>query len=194
VPRINNESFYSAALSGHKERARQVHWNSLGSQQLRFKVLRRLLPDNLQTLAIGDAGCRFGDLFFFLQKEPSPPKHYIGLEIMEPMIATARVRTGCTIISCNILHDPLPEADFYFCSGAMNILTRFETYLFIRRCFEASRQGFVFNLLKGEDNSSVYNYFYLPGIKKLGRNLGANVKIIEGYLPHDFSPAFYKES
>lgn len=156
-------------------------------------MLRRFIPENLQSFTIADAGCGFGDLFFYLQKETFPPEHYIGLEIVQPMIQSARERTGCPIISCNILHDPLPGADFYLCSGAMNILTRFETHLFIQRCFEASKLGFVFNLLKGEDDSLVYNYFLPREIKKLGRELGAKVKIKEGYLPRDFTVAFYKE-
>lgn len=194
MPRIDNEAFYSAAISKYTDSAQQVHWSSFESQQIRFKTLRRFIPDNLQSLTIADAGCGFGDLFFYLQKEPFPPGHYIGLEIMKPMIESARERTGCPIISCNILYDPLPEADFYLCSGAMNILTRFETHLFIQRCFEASRRGFVFNLLKGEDDSLVYNYF-LPGeIKKLGWELGAKVQIKGGYLPRDFTVAFYKEN
>jgi len=183
-----------SAIAKYTDSAQQLHWNSVDSQQKRFKILRRFIPENLQSLTIADAGCGFGDLFFYLQKESLPPRHYIGLEIMEPMIDSARKRTGCPIVACDILHDPLPEADFYLCSGAMNILTRFETHLFIQRCFEASRVGFVFNLLKGKDDSLVYNYFFPGEIKKLGRELGADVKIKEGYLPRDFTAAFYKKN
>lgn len=150
------------------------------------------MPVDLSTSNIVDAGCGFGDLYLYLKEHSSTPKKYIGLEIMESMIGPALERTGCQILACDILHDPLPEADYYVCSGAMNILTRFETHLFIRRCFEASKKGFVFNLLKGPDESLVYNYFRPSEIKKLGRELGAKVKIKEGYLPRDFSVAFYK--
>ncbi len=150
------------------------------------------MPDDLSTSSIVDAGCGFGDLYLYLEERSSEPKTYIGLEVMESMIGPAIERTGCQVLACDILHDPLPEADFYFCSGAMNILTRFETHLFIRRCFEASKKGFVFNLLKGEDESLVYNYFHPSEIKKLAKELGAKVKIKEGYLPRDFSVAFYR--
>ncbi len=192
MPRIDNTTFYSASLSKHGDSARGVHWNSIDSQEIRFKTLCRFLPKELGGLTLADAGCGFGDLYLYLQEQHHLPRSYIGLEIMEPMITAARERTGCTIRQCDILHDSLPEADFYLCSGAMNILTRFETHLFIRRCFEASKQGFVFNLLSGKDDSLVYNYFLPKEIKQLGCELGAKVMIKEGYLPRDFTVAFFK--
>lgn len=192
VPRIDNETFYRAALSKYGENARGVHWNSADSQRIRFKVLCQFLPHDLSNVTLADAGCGFGDLYLYLQHHNRLPATYTGLEVMEPMIETARERTGCLIRPCDILHDALPQADFYLCSGAMNILTRFETHLFIRRCFEASEQGFVFNLLSGKDDSLVYNYFLPEEIKRLGAELGADVKMKAGYLPRDFTVAFYK--
>ncbi|MEA3373931.1 MAG: class I SAM-dependent methyltransferase [Campylobacterota bacterium] len=192
MPRIDNETFYRAALSKHGDNARGVHWNSADSQRKRFKILSGFLPDELSKISLADAGCGFGDLYLYLQEKNHLPESYIGLEVMEPMVKRARERTDCEIRQCDILHDPLPETDFYLCSGAMNILTRFETHLFIRRCFEASRKGFIFNLLSGKDDSLVYNYFLPKEIKQLGRELGARVKIQEGYLPRDFTVAFFK--
>lgn len=192
MPRIDNTSFYNATLSRDTDTAQKVHWNSVESQRLRFKVLRKLLPKDLSTLDIVDAGCGFADLYLYLQETHSLPGNYIGLEVMEAMIEDAKERTGREVLACDVLHDPLPKADLYVCSGAMNILTRFETHLFIRRCFEASKKGFVFNLLKGRDDSLVYNYFHPGEIRRLGKEMGATVTIKEGYLPRDFSIAFYK--
>ena len=192
LPRINNDAFYSAALAKHGMTSQGVHWSSDHSQVTRFKMLCRFLPDDLGNWSIADAGCGFGDLYLYLQKEQQQPKRYTGLDIMPAMVTEARQRTGCEIRQCDILHDQLVEADYYLCSGAMNILTRFETHLFIRRCFAIANKGFMFNLLKGDDESMVYNYFLPREIKQLGRELGAVVRIKEGYLPRDFTVAFYK--
>ena len=192
MPRIDNETFYSAALTKHGKTAQGVHWNSYKSQEIRFKTLCRFLPEELKNFTLADAGCGFGDLYLYLKMQRRHPKSYLGLEIMPEMAEEARERTGCEVLSCDILTDPLTETDYYLCSGAMNILTRFETHLFIHRCFEASRKGFIFNLLEGDDASMVYNYFLPKEIKQLGRELGADVKITRGYLPRDFTVAFFK--
>ena len=192
MPRTDNTKFYASALSKHGLTPQGIHWNSRESQETRFKILCRFLPRELKSSTLADAGCGFGDLYLFLQRRSTPPKRYIGLEVMPEIAGEARARTGCEILERDILTDPLPEADYYLCSGAMNILTRFETHLFIRRCFEASSRGFIFNLLEGDDASMVYNYFQPEEIKQLGSKLGAKVKINRGYLPRDFTVAFYK--
>ena len=192
MPRIDTTAFYAAALEKHGQTPRGVHWNSADSQRRRFEVLARFLPRDLRGAGLVDAGCGFGDFHTFLKQRGTLPGRYTGLDIMHDMVSEARKRTGETVLECDVLSDPLPEADYYVCSGAMNILTRFETHLFISRCFEASARGFVFNLLSGNDDSLVYNYHLPKEIKALGRELGASVRITEGYLPRDFTAAFYK--
>jgi SAM-dependent methyltransferase len=192
VPRIDNHRFYTTALERHGYTAGGVHWNSEQTQKKRFEVIASLLPGQLDDFTIIDAGCGFGDFFCFLEEQNRSPKAYLGLDCMKPMVEEAQKRTGCEIRRCNILHDPLDAADYYVCSGAMNILERFETHLFITRCFEHSKKGFVFNLLEGRDDSMVYNYFRPDAMRALGQELGAEVKIRRGYLERDFTVAFYK--
>jgi hypothetical protein len=86
----------------------------------------------------------------------------------------------------------LPEADFYLCSGAMNNLTRDETWRFIQRCFSAARRGFIFNLLKGNDGPGSYNYQQPRDLRALAEEVGAETRLEEGYLPSDFTMAFLK--
>ena len=130
----------------------------------------------------------------YLSDKNRTPGRYCGLDCMQPMVDEAKARTGCDVSLCDILHDPLEEADFYVCSGAMNILERFETHLFIRRCYEHARHAFVFNLLEGDDESMVYNYFTAKEISAIGRELGAKITIKRGYLERDITVAFYKEA
>ncbi|MHC3995084.1 class I SAM-dependent methyltransferase [Thiomicrolovo sp. ZZH C-3] len=194
MPRIDNRCFYTTALERHGLTAGGVHWNSDASQSKRFEVIASLLPDTLDGVTLTDAGCGFGDLFCYLREHRRTPLHYLGLDCMDPMVEEARKRTGCEIRRADILHDALDAADYYVCSGAMNLLTPAETRRFIERCYAASRRGFVFNLLEGDDDSIAYNYMRPSTVRKIAQELGANVQIRRGYLKRDFTVALYKEA
>jgi SAM-dependent methyltransferase len=194
MPRVDTETFYRSAFETHGETAEGVQWNSTENQEVRFRVLRSFLPVDLSRLTLADAGCGFGDLLAYLERTGERPKRYIGLDVMAPMVEAARRRTGCEIHVLDILDEDsvLPEADVYLCSGAMNTFTREETRRFIERCLEASRHGFVFNLLKGWDNSPIYNLYQPREIKHLAQALEVDYQFQEGYLAGDFSAAFWK--
>ncbi len=195
MPRVDNEAFYRGALAAHGETAEGVHWNSTETQEIRFRVLREFLPDDLSGLTLVDAGCGFGDFYCYLTREGEQPHQYIGLDVMQPMVETARERTGCEIWILDVLKDPLPEADYYLCSGAMNTLTREESAQFIRNCYEASTKGFAFNLLKGWNTSPIFNYYQPREIRRLAQELDVDdYRIVEGYLAGDFSAIFLKPS
>ncbi|MGQ9658820.1 MAG: class I SAM-dependent methyltransferase [Thermochromatium sp.] len=194
MPRVDTEMFYGSALATYGETARGVQWNSVANQEIRFQVLRSFLPQDLSGLTLADAGCGFGDLYLYLERTGDRPRRYIGLDVMAPMVEAARRRTRGEIYVLDILDEDsaLPEADVYLCSGAMNTLTRDETRRFIERCLEASRHGFVFNLLKGWDNSPIYNLYQPREIRQLAQELAVDHHIREGYLSGDFSAAFWK--
>jgi SAM-dependent methyltransferase len=192
MPRLDNTSFYLDSLTSHGETAKGVQWQSTQTQELRFKMLRKLLPEDLSELTLVDAGCGFGDLYRYLDRCNALPGRYIGLDVMAPMVEVARRRTGCEIRVCNVLEDRLPSVDYYLCSGAMNNLTREETWVFIRRCFEASAHGFIFNLLKGTDGPGSYNFQQPRDLVALAHDLGAQPRLEEGYLSGDFTMGFFK--
>jgi SAM-dependent methyltransferase len=187
--KIENREFYKTALDKYGCSVRALHWNSRDSQESRFKVLLELIPEDLKTLHLVDAGCGFGDLYCYMKVKPLS---YTGLEIMNEMLEEARKRTECEILHVNMLSDVLPMADYYVCSGAMNILSRFDTHLFIRRALEHSRKGFVFNILHGDDESMVYNYFQDDEIRAMAKQFGVTCKIVTGYMERDMSVGFYK--
>lgn len=191
MSRIDNEDFYTAAIKKYGESSRGVHWNSVHSQQKRFEVLLSYIED--KDFSIVDAGCGFGDLYGYLKNHMISFTSYKGLDLSPSMVQIAREKTGCEIIECDICREALPRADYYVCSGAMNILSRFDTYLFIRNCYEACSKGFVFNLLMGEDDSLVYNHFYPNELQDLFDELGAKVSVKTGYLKHDFTVFMKKE-
>ena len=185
MPRIDNDTFYKNALKKHGPTAKGLNWHDDYSQMKRFEIIMSLIGEDLErgdTLV--DAGCGYGDLYGFVQ--PLGVK-YIGYEIVEESVAIAKERTGQKIVQKDILHDPLETAAFYVASGSMNILSRFETYLFIERCFSHATKGFVFNLPYGKDTSRSFNYFLPQEIKHFAKKFDCEYTLRTGYLPHDFT-------
>jgi SAM-dependent methyltransferase len=191
--KMTNKKFYTSSLKRYGSNVKALHWNSTESQTVRFEQILKLLPHDLSAYSVVDAGCGFADLYRFLVDSNQTPKCYVGLDSLTLMVEEARTRVPCKIIMCDILTDDLIEADFYLCSGAMNIMSSFETELFIRRCYEASRMGFIFNVLWGEKEQSIYNYLSVSDIHATAQRLGATCKIFTGYLERDITVAFYKE-
>lgn len=189
MPRVENETFYKASLQRHGLTCKALHWNSEESQLLRFKVLLSMLPQDISNYSIVDAGCGFGDLYAFMN---SKPLKYTGIDIMDEMIEEAKNKTGCEILKLDLCYDEAPSADYYICSGSMNILQKFETYLFIQNCYGACKKGFVFNILEGDDDSLVYNYFKEKELKELAKKLGAKMVVKSGYMYKDISVGFFK--
>jgi len=191
MSRVDNATFYHASITEYGLNARGVHWHSSQAQEIRFKQLLALLPAD--TRSVVDAGCGFGDLYWYMSDNQRTSIEYIGLDALEVMVSEAQIRTGRTIYQSDILNDPLPSGEFYLCSGALNILTRYEAHRFIRRCYDASSRGVIFNFLEGEDTSSTYNYLQINQIETLGHHLGARLKFRTGYYKEDCTVAFYKD-
>lgn len=193
MPRIDSKKFYSSAIEMYGVTAKGVNWHSKESQKIRFDIIAKLLPQELSTFTIADAGCGFGDLYHYLEKKGSLPKEYIGIDSLDEMCAITANTTGCEVLCANICKDNLPQADFYICSGALNILEKFEVCLFIANCFQNSNIGFIFNTLFGEHASQTYNYMTPEEINSLAKELGVKKIILQdGYMSDDITVAFLK--
>lgn len=192
MPRISVHDFYDHVLNHYGDTAEGLHYQSAQSQQTRFRVLRELLPEDLTGLTLVDVGCGFGDFLIHLREHGDEPGRYVGLDLHERMVDVARERTGAEIHQADVLADPLPPADWYVCSGALNNLTRDETRDAVARCYAAAGTGFAFNLLHGKDNSQTFNYRQPAEVEAWAAELGADVKIVDGYLHRDFSAALRK--
>ncbi|MEA3331700.1 MAG: class I SAM-dependent methyltransferase [Campylobacterota bacterium] len=193
MPRIDSEKFYTSAIEVHGTTAKGVNWASKKNQEIRFDVILEMLPKDLSTFSIADAGCGFGDLYTYMQKKRKFPKEYIGIDSLLDMYSIASDKTGCEIIIADICKDKLPQANYYLCSGAMNVLNSFETHQFIRNCFMACEEGFIFNILHGERDSETYNYISTSQLERIAKDLGVRETLFkDGYLDDDITVGFFK--
>jgi SAM-dependent methyltransferase len=195
MPRIDSQKFYSSAIDKYGTTAKGVNWHSKESQKIRFDVILEMLPVDINSYTIADAGCGFGDLYTYMLKKKKAPKNYIGIDSLPDMYSIASDKTGCEIIIADICKDPLPPADYYICSGAMNVLESFETHLFIRNCYASCKIGFIFNVLHGDKISETYNYLTTEQIEQIANDLGVKTVIMkDGYVEDDITVAFLKNS
>ena len=195
MPRIDNEQFYKSAIRKYGNTPKGVHWNSQNSQRIRFDIILKILPNDLDKYTLVDAGCGFGDFYNYLKIKNKLPLKYIGIDTLDTMVEIALKNTSQKIIKADICKDTLVEADYYICSGAMNILNSFETHLFLQNCYHASKYGFVFNILHGDKQSETYNYMTTTKIKKIAKYLGIKtIKITTGYLKNDITVFFAKNT
>lgn len=193
MPRINSEKFYTSAIEAHGISAKGVNWASKENQLLRFDAILELLPKETSSYSVADAGCGFGDLYIYMHKKKRSPRKYIGIDSLLDMYSIASDNTGCEIINANICRDSLPNTDYYICSGALNVLTKFETHQFIQNCYNSSKNGFIFNALHGDRESETYNYLTTREIEEIAKDL--NVKEVlykNGYLEDDITVGFFR--
>lgn len=180
----NNYKFYNPAIKKYGISAKGVRWNSKYSQYKRFEVLTNFIENEIKESNIVDAGCGFAEYYNYLFDNNLKPKSYIGIDCEEEMITLASKRfLNTSFYIKDIIKDELVFADYYICSGAMNILKKDEIFIFIKKCFEASNIGFVFNFLK---NDPLTNVNFLD-ILHYSKSLSKRVEIKEDYLENDIS-------
>jgi len=185
---MNNSTFYQKAYKRHGISARGLNWNSEESQKIRFEIICDLLKDEISSNFIVDAGCGFGDFYMFLEEKKLIPKHYIGIDCIRDFIDISKQRLPHTIFTCrDILKDELIYADWYIASGSLNILSSFNTWMFLEKMLLYSRKGIVFNILIGDKNSKNFNYQKKEDIIQFAKKKRYKIRVIEGYLPNDIS-------
>ena len=193
MPKINNEKFYTSAIELYGITPKGVNWASKKNQEIRFDKILEILPDDLGCFEVVDAGCGFGDFYNYMVEKNKIPKKYMGIDTLSEMYTIASANTPCEIILADICKDELPHANYYVCSGAMNTLTTFETHQFIRNCFMACGNGFVFNILHGDKKSETYNYISTCQLEKIAKDLDVKEVVFrDGYLENDITVGFFK--
>ncbi len=190
---INNEKFYREAYEKYGLSAQGVNWNSKESQEVRFEAITDILGKDLAKSEIVDAGCGFGELYAYWADRGICPKRYVGLDCVENSIDVAKKRFSDLSFTCrDILSDELPLADWYVASGSLNILSSFDTWLFLEKILENSKKGIVFNILQGYVKSKNFNYQSKDDIKDFAKQKGLEYFIVDGYLKNDMTVKMVK--
>ncbi len=185
----DNFKFYQEAILKYGISAHGVHWNSKASQYKRFDILTEFICEDINNSTIIDAGCGMGEYFNYLMNEHFTPKNYIGLDCEVDMINISKKRYPQTNFEVkNVLIDTLDYADYYICSGAMNILDIDEFNIFILNCYEKSNKGFLFNFLKKES----YNSVTIENVHEFCKKFCKNIKTKNNYLDNDYSIFLHK--
>ena len=185
---MDNHTFYKQSYKKHGITARGLNWNSEYSQQIRFGVLASFLSDEILSSEIVDAGCGFGDFYLFLEQQNLLPKRYIGVDCMQDFIRIAQKRVLDVTFTCrDILKDELIYADWYVASGSLNILSAFDTWMFLEKMLAYSKKGIVFNILEGDKKSENFNYQKKQDIINFAKRKKYKIRVKEGYLPNDIS-------
>ena len=191
MAKSDNHKLYSASLQKYGQSAKGLNWNSQAHQHIRFEQIASLLPNDLDNYTLADVGCGFGDFYHFIEPKP---QNYTGYDMMEQMVGIATTNTQQTIRQLDATTTQPPTADFVVCSGALNILSRFETTLFLHNCFKASRKAFIFNALLGEAKEGIFNYIDKPFLQSIAKELGVNkTRYIEGYLNNDITVGWFRD-
>lgn len=182
--KINNRDFYEKAIKEFGVSAQGVHWNSKYTQYKRFEIITKFIKKDIKNASLVDVGSGFGEYYNYLELNHKKPNKFIGLDCEKKMVDISQKRfPNVEFCQKNILSDTLPIADYYTCSGAMNILSYDEVKLFIQKCFQASKKGFIFNFLKNLSFNHIKQY----EIIEICEQQTPNIKIKENYLDNDFT-------
>lgn len=186
---LENFDFYNSAYRKYGLSARGLNWNSEQTQKIRFKIITHFLKDEIFTCKVVDAGCGFADLFFYWRDNGKKVKSYIGIDSFEKFVTISKKRLKkhpeCSFTCKDILKDELPYADWYIASGSLNILSSFDTWLFLEKMLMYSKKGIVFNILEGDKKSENFNYQKREDIINFAQSKGLKMKFRDDYMKND---------
>lgn len=176
-----NHKFYKDSFEKHGVSAKGVHWNSKESQNLRFEIITDLIED-ISSSSIIDLGCGFADFLTYLEKKKLKPNIYLGIDCEKFMIEIARERYPNNIfLKANLFDNNLPQADYYICSGTLNIFNSKEFLVSIKKCFSHVNKALIFNCLT---EKSMHN-LEIEEIFSFCKTLTTQVSIEDNYLHND---------
>lgn len=166
-------------------------WRNLHSQQQRFEALARI--GDLTGRSVLDVGCGHGDLCGYLRAHGHDVE-YLGLDHLPELLDVAVERYGNWPRTRFLLGDftsaELPQADYVLCSGALSYRHRDADLIpqMLDKLFRACRLGVGFNLLSQVAQAEGILVAYDPRTTfELCRRLTLSVRLVEGYLPDDFT-------
>lgn len=117
---VRSAEYYTRKLAEHGATPKGTDWNSLESQELRFRQLLRV-SEGEPALDVNDYGCGYGALADYLERD-GRPFNYGGYDAAPAMVAAARARfAGRPAYQFTAVRSELPPRDFTVASGIFNV-------------------------------------------------------------------------
>ena len=193
MARIDDKLFYSNAIKKHGLTPKGVCWISEDTQYTRFEAICSLLPKDLSSFTLSDAGCGFGDFYHYLLTNKKNVSKYTPIDSLKQMCHITEKNCGITPLHIDLIKTRPPVSDFFVCSGALNILTPYEVVLFIQNCYKSSKKAFIFNTLFGDKKSKTYNYMKKDEIEYIAKSLNVRKVVYKDrYLKNDITVGFFR--
>ena len=185
---------YEPRISPAMEHYEILDWASPRTQEARFRVL----ADNVELggRSLLDVGCGLGDLRAYLLGRGIAVE-YTGVDVSPPMVQAALERQPDGRFLCADLfgeEEVFPESSFdvVYCSGIFNLdLGNNEDFVpqAVARFLGLARRHVACNMLHKRAGDSDGTYFFYDPLEVLARlrPLGCRVRLIDDYLPNDFT-------
>ena len=185
---------YNDRFKQHGDSVVTVGWRSKEDQILRFEMLFR--GHDLIGKTILDVGCGLGDLIFYLDDITNGDFHYIGMDISEELIFSAKQkhnRDNCNFVVGEIFDFDLNQKiDFAVESGALSYKidnNQKYTEKVMEKMFNLSKEMCALNFLSlYVDYQLEKNYHYSPEtIFKYAKTITPYVALFHDYPLWEFT-------
>lgn len=190
--------YYTDKILIHGATPSGVDWNSIESQEIRFKQLLNVLNQDYDiNNTFLDYGCGYGSLFQYLNKH-NFKIDYIGYDISKEMINKAVQVNNHEEKWISELPDKL-KVDYTVASGLFNVKQdqtneEWENYILdtLIKINSLTKKAFAFNILTSySDVEFMKDYLYYSDPAKLfdfcKRNFSRNVALLHDYNLYEFT-------
>lgn len=190
---------YSSLVKRYGESPRAAQWRGANSQEKRFDVLFAI--GDLSRAKILDFGCGQGALLGALLRRMPYAGEYVGYDVSEAMLKTARAKfPGARFENVDIFDARIRESfDYVFASGTFNNEHPDARRFFraaVPRLFAMASQGMAFNALSARTERHVVELIYLDPEETLDwikREITPHAELRNDYriederIPEDFT-------
>jgi len=178
--------------------ANALFWSSTEMQELRFKIIWEMIQADLKSpsFSLLDVGCGFGDLSHYLKRHQQACD-YTGLDISPDMVFSGKCQYPGIQLFEGELFDfdwPMSSFDWVVLSGSLNeVVDETGDYAkaVIRKMYELSRQGVVFNLLDARNewiaSRPDLQSFYPEAMQAFCQTFCDQVTLKDDYMDNDYT-------